>query len=121
MPRIKPSDISHLKLTAPYNSYANDELLEFDVNICSHKIMRKKPIGSSFEDDAIVKQMIMNSKKADEKFMKEFHEGHERLKEKKAYLAKLEAEEANQSQPKKEPETKKNIKGLIKDIEEYIK
>ena len=110
MPRIKPTDISHLKLTAPYNSYgnANDELLEFDVNICSHKIIRKTPIGSSFEDDAIVKQMIMNSKKADEKLIKRVNKKRELLKKLKAENAKFKAEKANQSQPKKELVKPKN-------------
>ena len=81
--------------------------------------MRKKPIGSSFEDDAIVKQMLMNSKKADEEFMKRFKEKGEQLKERKAYLAKLRADkanQANQSKPTKDS-VKSKIKSSIKDIQ----
>jgi len=82
--------------------------------------MRKKPIGSSFEDDAIVKQMLINSKKADEKFMKEFYEQEEKSKKLKAELAQLRADKANkanQSKPTKEPINNTNeIDSLLNNI-----
>ena len=79
--------------------------------------MKNKPIGSSFENDAMVKQSLENAKKSDIKITNEFCENMKLLKQKKEYLAKLRAEKANKKveEPKKST-TKKEIEGLLKDM-----
>jgi len=79
--------------------------------------MKKKPIGSSFEDDAVVKQILDNAQKANTKFMKEFHEQREYGKKIKEKLAKLRAEKAKKKiEEPKSSTTKKDIENLIKEV-----
>lgn len=86
----------------------------------------KKPIGSSFEDDEIVKSIEKQNKDKREEFRKKFMETNNNIKElkkkreeNKKKLEALRAAKAVKTTPTKS-NTQKDIKDLIKDIKKDI-
>ena len=72
---------------------------------------KKQPLGSSFEDDRYVEQMLKDKAKHDSDFVKRMHEkikyGDDlqlKIAEKKRIIAELKANKANESTPKKDIE-----------------